>query len=136
LIFAPRTPQDGSNGQGRVFLKIQRVRLFPPDANAEIQVFAFVNGTQYRYPSVAGIEWLKVGPSMSPGSFEIPSSNTYEVRFEAAVRDLPPERLVSQEILEISHLPYSKEYALYKTMMTTRDASVSAIVQFSIENSP
>jgi hypothetical protein len=136
LIFAPRPHRDASNGQGRVFLKIQRVRLFPSDPNAEIQVLAFINGTQYRYPGVAGIEWLKVGPSMSPGSFEIPISDTYELRLEAVVRDSPQERLVSQEILEISHLPYSKEYALHKTVMTTRDASVSASVQFSIERSP
>jgi hypothetical protein len=135
LIFAPRTITEKDNGNAKVFLKIQRVKLFPSDPNAEIQVYAFVNGTKYQYPSVADIEWLKVGPSMSPGIFEIPRSDTYEVRFEAMLRGSVPVRLVSQEVLQISELPYSDEYGLHKTEMTTRDASVSASVRFSMEKS-
>jgi hypothetical protein len=136
LIFAPRTLKAKDNGEGKVFLKVQRVKLFPANPDAEVQVYAFVNGTKYRYPSVADIEWLKVGPSMSLGIFEIPKSETYEVRFEATLKDSDPIRLVSQEVLQISTLPYSGDYDLHKTMITTRDASVSASVRFSIERSP
>jgi hypothetical protein len=112
------------------------VKLFPADPDAEVQVYAFVNDTKYRYPSVADVEWLNVSPSMSLGIFELPNSKTYEVRFEAILKNSDPIRLVSQDVEQISKLPYAGNYDLHKTMTTTRDASVSANVRFSIERVP
>lgn len=137
LVLAPRnTKQKETAGEdGKIFLKIQRVLLFPSDPDAEVQVYAYVNDTQYRYPGVAGISWLKVGPSMSPGIFEVPKSDSYEVRFEAVVRDTSSNstRLVSQQVLQFSKLPFSGRYNLHKTQNATRSASVSAAVQFVVE---
>lgn len=135
LVFAPRLPKPKDDGDERIFLKLQGVRLFPSNPEAQIQVYAYVNGTEYKYPGVAGIKWLKIGPSMSPGIFEIPKSDSYEVRFEAILKDENSDstRLVSQKILEFSKLPYSDKYNLHKTERATRNASVSAAIDFVIE---
>lgn len=121
------------NRQSRVYLKIQRVRLFPSNRNTEIQVFAFVNETKFKYPSISGVEWLKVGPSMSPGIFDVPKSDIYEVRFEMKTRNSGSPNFVSEQVLRVSKLPYSDEYKLHQVNNRSRAASVSAAIDFSIE---
>lgn len=137
LIFAPRVQKPKEDGgEGRILLKLQRVRLFPSNPDAQVQVFAYVNGTEYKYPNIAGVKWLKVGPSMSPGIFEIPKSDEYEVRFEALQKDdtsSAPIRLVSMQVLQFSKLPYSGKYNLHISMKAVRSSSVVAAVDFKIE---
>jgi len=38
---------------------------FPPSDSAVVQVFAIVNGTKWINPSIGGVKWLKVSPTMA-----------------------------------------------------------------------
>jgi hypothetical protein len=135
LIFVPRVTKKEDTDKdkpSRVYLKIQGVKIFPSNDYGEIQIDAFVNGTKFRYPSVAGVEWLEVGPTMSPGIFEVPDSDIYEVRFEGRMRG-SYRNLASQQILRIIKLPYTNEYNLHQVEQAMRSAAITARVRFSIE---
>lgn len=85
LIFVPRNPSHGSNGQPKdTWLVIKRVRLYLGDEDDwRVQVIATVNGNKYTYPSSTTAKWVKLGPNMSPQRFSLPPSrNGYQVRFE------------------------------------------------------
>ena len=140
LIFAPRTNKSAENSDDQsseTFLTIKGIELYPESLDAEIQVAIFVNGTEYQYPSVAGVKWLKIGRAMSPGTFKLPNSKIYEVRFEANLRNYKTTYLSSQRVVLVSKLPYSDDYPLYGVNeQMTRSASVSATVDYSIEKAP
>ena len=119
----------------QVFMRIKPIRLFPDKPNAEVQVSIFVNGTEYRHPSVAGVEWMKVGPSMSEKVIELPSAARYDVRFEMRLREGPTlktQQQVSQQITPIKALPYSDEYNLYQVENKSRAAGISAVVSYEV----
>lgn len=140
LIFAPRTNKSAENTEDQssgTFLTVRGIELYPESPDAEIQVVILVNGTKYQYPSVAGVKWLKIGSTMSPGTFKLPNSQIYEVRFEANLRKYEATYVASQRVVRVSKLPYSDEYELYKVNEEmTRSASVSATVRYSIEKVP
>ena len=143
LVFAPRTSleaqaQDKPQAGGTV-LRMLGVVLFPSNPDVAVQVTAYVNGTPFRYPSLAGVEWLKVGPSMSSQTFQLPKSDKYEVRFEMVMKgssSATTGHFVSQQVVTVTKLPHGAEYNVYRKEGVTRSASVEAAVRFTLEPSP
>jgi len=134
LALAPRdSAQNTDAAADTVSFKISRVRLFGVDPEASVQVIAHINGISYQYPNVAGVEWVNVGEGMSPGTFQIPKAPRYEITFELNLK-LPDtiKRLVSQEIVHVSRLPYENTYSLHIVEQHTRAAGVSASVSYSL----
>jgi len=148
LVFAPRTVSDAraqtNTAHTGAVLRILGVSLFPADPSAFIRVTAFVNGTPFRYPSVAGVEWLQVGPSMSPQGFPLPKAEKYELRFEMDIKSQhsgSTRELVSQQVITIAKLPTAGEYNLHRKQQqpgvgVTRSASVNAAVRYAVEPAP
>jgi hypothetical protein len=146
LILAPRTattqpqkpaataPESASKGQ-QAFLRVKPIKLFPDRPTAEVQLFIYVNGTEYRHPSVAGVEWMRVGPAMSEKIIELPPAPRYDVRFEMRIREGPTlktQQQTSQQVTPIKALPYSEEYKLYQVENKSRAAAVSAVVSYEV----
>jgi hypothetical protein len=148
LVFTPRTAGDAQAQpkatQAGAVLRILGVNLFPDDPNAFVRVTAFVNGTSFRYPSLAGIEWLQVGPSMSLQAFPLPKAEKYELRFEMDLKSQRPGatgEFVSQQTVTIAKLPTIGEYNLHRKQQQpgvgiTRSASVNAAVRYAVEPAP
>ena len=148
LVFAPRTVGDvkaqTKPTQTGAVLRILNVNLFPDDPNAFIRVTAFANGTPFPYPSLAGVEWMQVGPSMSPQAFPLPKAEKYELRFEMDLKSQHPGstgELVSQQTVTIAKLPTTGEYNLHRKQQqpgvgVTRSASVNAAVRYAVEPAP
>lgn len=116
-------------------MRIRPLKLFPDRPDAEVQLLVFVNDTEYRHPSVAGVEWMKVGPAMSVKIIELPVASIYQVRFEMRLREGPngPTRLrAAQRIDHITTLPFSEEYPLYDIDVQIRHAGVSAVVTYEV----
>lgn len=119
-------------------LKVQGVRIFPPSEQDEIQCLVMVNGIPYRYPSVAGVEWLGVSPTMSGQTFVLPRAERYELRFEVLKRTQTnrneTRRLVSQETLTLAK-PSSGVYRVhgFDPSSGTRSGTVDAEVAWSLE---
>lgn len=146
LVFVPRSAEsqgakgtsptaNGGKKEEQVFLRIRPVKLFPEDPSADVQVSAFVNGIEYKHPSVGGVQWMKTGPGMSEKIIEIPKAERYEVRFEMRIRDgatLQTQKQASQMITPVKVLPYSEDYKLYNVKGSTRAAGVSAVVTYDI----
>lgn len=146
LLFTPRTgtPQSAkptattaepAKKDQQVFVRIKPIKLFPERPNAEVQLSVFVNGTEYRHPSVGGVEWMKVGPSMSEKIIEVPTASRYDVRFEMRLREgstLKNQQHMAQQITPIKTLPYSEEYRLYPVENKSRAANVSAVVAYEV----
>jgi hypothetical protein len=153
LVLAPRTvesqlakPPATATGSistatpQQAFLRIKPIRLHPPDPNAEIQLSIFVNDTEYRHPSVGGVEWMKTGPAMSEKIIRLPSTPKfeYEVRFEMRVRSggvynaQSSYHMGSQMQMPVMTLPYSGEYSLYRTDNKTRSAGVGGVVPWEL----
>jgi hypothetical protein len=143
LVFASRVssgPEAVNHGPGQpaCSLRIERAELFPDSASAEIQITAFVNGTEFRYPSLAEVDWLKVAPSMAGQTFKLPKAEQYEIRFEMHKRENPGDpvaRLVSQETVTLKDSPFTGIYGLhgFDPSSRTRSGQVSAQVIFSFE---
>lgn len=148
LVFAPRTVGDAlaqhKPAQADVVLRILGVHLFPDDPDAFVRVTAFVNGTPFRYPSLAGVEWLQVGPSMSAQAFSLPRAERYELRFEMELKSRRPGvsgELVSQQTVAINKIPMTGQYNLHRKQQqpgvgVTRSASVNAAVRYAVERAP
>jgi hypothetical protein len=151
LVFAPRnTPEAVVTPSGKaVYLRIRQVRLFPHDSDAEVQLLIHVNGTTYRHPSTAGVEWMKVGPGMSEKLIELPASEYYTINMELNRRGKPTLRgdepvqyvepsirATSQLVSTVYELPYEEEYRLYDVNGETRSAGVSASVTYRISRGP
>ena len=126
---------EASKKERQTFMRIKPIRLFPDRPTAEVQLSVFVNGTEYRHPSVAGVEWMKVGPAMSEKVIEIPAASRYDVRFEMRMRDGPNGKTTlraAQKITYITALPFSEEYSLYDIDSGSRAAGVSALVAYEV----
>ncbi|MGE3853353.1 MAG: hypothetical protein AB7K09_16565 [Planctomycetota bacterium] len=141
LVLAPRSTATSSvvspTKEHGVFMLLAPIKLFPPSPTAEVQLSVFVNGTEYRHPSVAGVEWMRVGPAMSEKIIELPVAPRYEVRFELRLRDGSQGQTklrlrAAQKISYITSLPFSEEYSLYDIDGTTRSAGVSAVVAYKV----
>jgi hypothetical protein len=137
--FASPAGNNSLDNSTPVFLKIKNVKLFASEPESEVQVHAFINDSDFRYPSVAGVSWLKVGPGMSPGIFELPNTDRYDVRFEILLKDSNGERkLASQLVIPISasSIPVTKDYSVHPVSGMTRGASIGATLSFEITRNP
>ncbi len=95
-----------------------------------------MNGTKFTYPSLAGVEWLQVGPAMSGQTFELPKSDSYTLRFEMRKRDGRDgsvSKFASQETVALSGKT-SGLYNLYFVDRTMkRSASIDAQIRYSFD---
>ncbi|PKH03138.1 hypothetical protein CXF72_08110 [Psychromonas sp. MB-3u-54] len=152
-VFAPRGSIAESSAvskskatiDSRVLLLIEDIKLFPANENIDIQLYAVVNGTKYKHPSVAGVEWMKVGPNMSHQLIELPKADGYEIRFElkykggSVVEESATnlvakefEHMASQMVTQVLALPFTETYNLYKIKEGSRDSSVSSSVKYTL----
>ena len=139
----------GRAQQEELWLTIDRVEFFAAKPGVQIRLTADVNGTQFTYPSRAGVQWLEVGPTMAGQVFRLPPTDRrYVVRFEALVRipatDTQPEidgelKSVNEQIIDVTtDLPYSGRYVLhtFDPVHRARSASAEAEVRFRISDAP
>lgn len=151
LIFAPRidiasagpTTATPIGNNDRIFMRLKPIRLFSDDLSAEVRITAYVNGTEFVYPSIAGVRWMKVGPEMSETSFELPKSTEYHIRFEMLMREresyedkrksnITQFRFASQEIERVITAPNKLEYELYRVDGMTPSSSMSAVILYEL----
>jgi hypothetical protein len=147
LVFSPRAgttqlteeadpqPLALSRAEQRVYLKIKAIRLYPNNPEAQVQLSIFVNETEYIHPSVAGVKWMKVGPSMSEKIVELPKAERYNIRFELRIRNgstLRQQIQASQQVTPVKTLPYAEEYTLYPVSSGIRAAAVSAVIPYEV----
>jgi hypothetical protein len=145
LVFAPRTALPNATAadkqptdMGSNWLIIEGVDVFGHEGG-QIQITAEVNGTAFVYPSLAGVQWAEVGPSMSSQQFQLPPSQLpLHLRFTALLRPSggQPAKLVSQQTIIVDKLPAQGRYSLYKNQAGVRAASISAAVKYSIVAKP
>jgi hypothetical protein len=142
LVFA-RSPVAVATAEpaaptGSYVLRVQGVRIFPPSDQDEIQCLIMVNGIQYRYPTLAEVEWLGVSPTMPGQTFVLPKAERYEIKFEVFTRTernrKVTRRLVNPEPLRLAK-PEHNVYRVYAVDSTsgTRSGTVGAEVAWSLE---
>jgi|GEM_PF-3767888 len=155
LVFAPREVESdapkppkplGPTKGDSIFMKIKAIQLFPTDPEAEVRVTAYVNGTEFVHPSVGGVQWMRVGPSMSEKIIPLPKADRYEISFEMTFRSEKKlsggtkslqvrsgfQKAKSQMVTPVSTLPFSEDYRLYLVNDGSRAASVKAIIPYEI----
>lgn len=139
LVFAPRVvPETHPTMPSNTYkLRIDRVELFPPSNSAVVQVLAIVNGTQFRYPSIGGVEWMKVAPTMAGQTFRLPSAERYELRFEMLKKEdgaSDEAKLLSVETISFANGSTEGRYALhgFDPASRTRSGEISAEIIYSI----
>jgi len=127
----------GKLHEKRVLLSITRVELFDIDPQTPVQVIAYVNDAPpYQYPSeVSGVEWITVGEGMSGQSFPIPRAAEYKIRFELNLKG-SGRRLVNNEPVRTSTLPFSGPYAVHAIADNVKTAAISAKIYFSLSDEP
>lgn len=127
------------------WLIIERVDAFGYPEGSEVRVIATVNGVEYVYPTLGGIEWLEIGPTMAAQSFRLPASaDAYTIRFAAEVRtpgdeSAAPSRLISvqEEVINVpADLPFEGTYGLHLLNDMSRAARVSAEVVYRVTYDP
>lgn len=150
LIFSPRIVSEAKAAKEETKaskeadgyqLKIHSVELFPPSETASVKVMAFVNGTTFTYPSVGGVEWLQVSPSMSGQIFHLPKVEKNEIRFEMLKREpkdrtaQKPAKLLSQETILFREGSVEGRYRLhgFDSDSKTRSGTASAEIIYSIQ---
>ncbi len=121
----------------RTVLTINEINLVPVSPDAEVQVFAIVNGTEFRYPGPNWDSWGKPGAT-SQASFQLPEADEYELRFEMNVKTAatPQQRLEGEDVIRTGKTLESGEYDLYPAAGTGRSAVTRASVEFSLEAAP
>jgi len=130
----------GFEAHDYVWLIVKGVELvLPLGESPRVKVTARVNGSEYVYPSLEGVEWMRVGPEMSAQRFRIPEAKSgYDVRFTMIVDDGNERvRMVSMNTNYIDQLPSSSGYSLYRVDdEATRGASVVAVVKYELTRDP
>ena len=126
------------NGPAAYELRIDRVELFPHSDSAVVQVLAIANGIEFRYPSIGGVEWLKVAPSMAGQTFRLPAAEQYDIRFEMLKREASTDddaKLLSVETVSFAGGSTSGKYALhgFDPASGTRSGNIGAEVSYSIQ---
>ena len=139
LVFAPRigSGTDQPKLSDRYELRIDRVELFPPSSTAVVQVSAIVNGTEFKYPSIGDVQWLKVAPTMAGQTFRLPSADRFEIRFEMVKREdgaNEEAKLLSVETVSFVSGTTEGRYALhgFDPASRTRSGEISAEIIYSI----
>jgi hypothetical protein len=147
LVFAKPSDPRVQKGDAKVstiprmLLSIDSVEVFGGGGHSEIQIDAQVNGNSFRYPGLGGVQWVGVGPQMSPGQFHIPfSENGYEISFTARLRgegSQQPVELISQRVVNLTAAEakeFSGSYDLHKKLELSRAPGVSAVIRFSVRD--
>jgi hypothetical protein len=141
-------PEPIPSGTKEVWLIIDGLEFFSAFEHTEVQVLANVNGTEFIYPSRGGVEWLEVGPSMSPQVFRLPPArDRYVVRFEAKVRvgeGGSPEirgelKSVTEHVIDVAtDIPFTGRYILhtFDPIHRSRSARAEAELLYRITNDP
>jgi len=132
-----------ANVLGDAWLIFRGVDLFDRFPDAQVKVIANVNDTTFTYPTLPGVEWLGVGPTMSTQQFHLPPSGPrgYRIRFEMLLRQFPehPEivnTLKSTETVFITSLPIARSYSLHLVDHSVRGPAIVAVVSFSVSADP
>jgi hypothetical protein len=133
----------------KAWLVIEGMEFFAALPGAQVRVTAYVNGTEYVYPSVGGVEWLEVGPGMSAQKFRLPpADDDYIVRFEAAVRvpqkGKKPQATgtltsVAEDVVNVAtDIPFSGRYILhtFDRVHMARSAQANAELVYRITYDP
>jgi len=132
-----------------VWMIIEGLEFFSARDGAQVRVLANVNGTEFIYPSLAGVEWLQVGPSMSAQIFRLPPANDrYIIRFEASVQ-VPARHgqpategkltSVKQDVVSITTgIPFTGRYVLhtFDPIHRARSADANAELRYRITHEP
>lgn len=128
---------------GEAWLIFRGVDLFDRFPNAQVRVIANVNDTTFTYPTLPGVEWLGIGPTMAPQQFRLPppGPHGYRIRFEMLLRRLPeyPEdvnTLKSTETVFITSLPVERTYSLHLVDGNVRAPAIVAVVNFTVSSDP
>lgn len=127
-------PADRQPSDEPLWLSIDGVGLFGELEGGKVKVTAKVNGLEYHYPSLEGIEWLEVGPTMSAQQFRLPRAREgYDIRFTMVVKkDDETVRMVSQSTDHFSTTPFRGRYRLHRVgEENTRMPSVGAEIEYS-----
>jgi len=142
----PQVRRSLASAGGPVYLRINELKLVHPAPHVRGHLKANVNAVYYDYPSEpgdAGPGWVELGDSTHGKFFVIPRSVSYEVYFELA---LPHGQVVSgaAETLNLTSssgtlsdkVPFTEEYPLYYTGHGMRAAEPTAIVSYTITETP
>ena len=144
LIFAkPISPKPipPAQADSQLYLRISRVALYPDDPTAEVQVVASVNGTEYIFPSVANVKWMRVGPDMNQKIIPLPTADVYQITFRmnyrlgrSAGNEEPHKiiRVARQGLPAPTILPHNSEYKLYPISSATASSAVAAVVTYQV----
>lgn len=138
-----------SPNSARIFMKLKAIRLLPDDPSEEVQVVAYVNGTEYFYPARESDNWLSVTSDMSEHTIELLAADMFYIRFElnfksdkkleggpSIVRGListnDTQKAQRSMPMAIPNLPFSSEYKLYLLSDGSRDLSLKAVIPYEI----
>jgi hypothetical protein len=128
-----------------VYLRIDGIKLLRSTApHVFVHLRANINAAYYDYPSAdGGMGWIEVDPQMKGERFAIPRSVMYEVYFELQFRGR--DRLTgAAETLGLTSpsgvlsdkLPFSEDYKLYFSGHGMKAPEPSAIVSYTITETP
>lgn len=132
---------------GPVYLRINELRLVHPGSKVRGHLRANVNSAYYDYPSepgdAGGPGSVELGESTHGKFYEIPRSVSYEIYFELL---LPRAQKLSgtAETLNLTSasgtlsdkVPYTEEYDLYMTGHGMKARDPTAVVSYTITETP
>ena len=143
LVLVPRGSSRPQSVSGTdTWLIIKGVEIFGRYPGAQAKVTAIVNDTKYLYPSVGGVEWLGVGPTMSPQQFKLPrpGPNGYEIRFEMLLREADvldrTRSFTSVKSVYVKTLPFDGDYEVHLFEERVRGPGVEGRIRFSVTTDP
>ena len=127
-------PAASESGSRPLWFSIDGVDLFGGLEGGKVKVVAKINGLEYRYPSLEGVEWMEVGPTMSSQQFRLPRAEEgYSVRFTMTLKkNGETVRLVSQRTDHFAKAPFHGRYSVYRVgEENSRAASVDAQIEYT-----
>ena len=95
LSLAPRSTADTKAKEAPLvekddasWLIVDGVDLYGYSRGAQIKLHIDVNGTKFVYPTLEGVEWLGVGPTMASQQFPLPrpGRDGYEIQMQMDIR--------------------------------------------------
>jgi hypothetical protein len=147
LTLVPRGTSDAKAKEAslmdkddQAWLIVDGVDLYDPYGEPQIKLHINVNGTKFVYPTLDGVEWLGVGPTMASQQFSLPGPgiNGYEIQMQMYVKgkgggtyDLRSVRKVF-----VQEVPFAGRYNLHTVNDGSRDPGISASVRFHIGRNP
>jgi hypothetical protein len=125
-LFPPQVDVGSKDAQSDIWLCIDGVESYEYHDSSDVRIKAIVNGVEFVYPSVGGVEWLGIGPSMAGQVYRLPRTrDVYRVRFEAQTKWTNPEyddyteyshfKSVKEVIIDPKEdVPFEERYLLYE----------------------